>query len=438
MAAGSASDPRSPDSTVRRAVAALAVGALVAFGVVAASSTFLAKQIARDEELAEATRSGNMLVRTVLAGSIQAFVDGDGQAGSALDEAVRLRRSSGSAVYLMIRTGDGRVIYPADREATGQLKSPGTATPPSETTAAVVAADEARSEIGAVASGRMVRVDVPVRLSDGTTAMVFVYSTDDQLRISEEALSVKLVVLSTGAVSLLLLLNLPVSIGLLHRVGKAHREHVRMLFNEVAAVDRERRNVARDLHDGVIQDLAGARYALDALKDEFQSEADEPAQRMLDLSHDAVRRSMQALRTLIIDVAPPDLASDGLPTAIEVLVKRLSNDHRIDVDVAIDLGRSVDGQIAALVYRAVRECLTNIVKHARATHARITIRSDISNVYVVAEDDGDGFPADLDERRRDGHMGLSLLAGTIADLGGRLTIDDREDGAAVRCLIPIG
>lgn len=445
MAASSDGDVGSPDRTVRRAVIALAVGAIIAFAIVVVGSTFLAKQIARDEELAEATRTGNVLVRTALAGAIRALVDGDAQAITALDEAVRIRRGSGSTVYLAVLAPDGHVYYPTDnaemraaeQEQVSQLQLQRTQPLPDKTSATLITADEGRAEIGDLAVGRMVRVDVPLELSRGTTVGVLVYSTDERLRTAEAALSVKLVTLSTGAVSLLLVLNLPVSVWLLRRVGKAHLERVRMLSNEVAAADRERRNIARDLHDGVIQDLAGAGYALEALTTAFEAHADESTRRMLNLSHDAVQRSTQALRTLIFDVAPPDLTSESLSTAIADLAGRL--DHRVDVEVEVDLGTPVGQQTATIVYRAVRECLTNIVKHARAKHARITIRSDASNVYVVAEDDGKGFPADMAERRRNGHLGLTLLAAAIADLGGRLTIDDRGGhGAAVRCRIPIG
>lgn len=436
MAARSRSDPRSPDRSVRRAVVALVVGAVIAFGVVVVGSTFLAKQIARDEELAEAIRSDNLLVRTVLAGPIRALADGDPQAGATLDEAVRIRRSSGSTVYLMILDSGGRVIYPAEHQGSIQQPLRDAASLPAQTVATVISVEQGRSEIGGVATGRMVKASVPMELSNGRSVWAFVYATDERLRTSEAALSVKLVMLSTGAVTLLLLLNLPVSVWLLRGLGKAHQERVRMLSNEVASADRERRNIARDLHDGVIQDLAGAGYALEALADGLT--VDDAARRMLHLSQDAVQRSTQSLRSLVIEVAPPDLTSEDLPTALDVLAGRLSRDHGVDVDVDVDLGVPVGRQSAMIVYRAVREFLINIVKHARATHARITVRSDSSNVYVVAEDDGDGFPKDLAERRGDGHLGLTLLTDTISDLGGRLTIDrHRDKGAAVRCRIPI-
>jgi signal transduction histidine kinase len=437
MAARSPSDPRAPDRSVRRAVVALAVGAIVAFGFVVVGSTFLAKQIARDEELAEAVRTDTDLVGTVLAGTIQSLVDGDPKASAALDEAIRIRRSNGSTVHLTILAEDGEVLYPGGHGAAGQLSFPQTADLSARTSAMLITAEQGRAEIGAAATGRMVRVDMPVQLPSGTPVRALVYATDERLRTSESALSAKLVMLSTGAVTLLLLLNLPVSVWLLRRVDKAHRERARLLANEVVSADRERRNIARDLHDGVIQDLAGAGYALEALTDGLH--VDNAARRMLSLSQDAVRRSTQALRTMIIEVAPPDLTSQDLPTAIDVLAKRLSKEHPVDVHVEVDLRVPVGRQEAIIVYRAVREFLTNVVKHARATHALVTVRSDASNVYVFVEDDGDGFPADMAERRANGHLGLTLLADTIADLGGRLTIDRHRDrGAAVRCRIPIG
>src|SRR5690606_29422661 len=178
---------------------------------------------------------------------------------------------------------------------------------------------------------------------------------------------------------------------------KAHLERVRMLSNEVAAADRERRNIARDLHDGVIQDLAGAGYALEALTTTFEAHADEPTRRMLNLSHDAVQRSTQALRTLIVDVAPPDLTPENLPAAVKELAHSMGVQHRVGVHVSVGLRTPVGEQAAAMAYRAVRELLTNIVKRALVKHARITIRSDASDVYGVAEDDGQGSPSDLVE-----------------------------------------
>ena len=415
------------------------MGALVAFAVVVVTSTFVATHIARDEELAEAVRSGEVLTSTVLVASIQALVNGDPQALTALDDAAQVRRRVGSMVATRVLTRDARVIYADDHSLIGRPLSPKPPAIPAAPHATVITVDQAVSEIGRAATGRMVKVDMPVRLPDGTTVRMFLYSTDERLRTSESALVVRLIILSTGAVSLLLLLNLPVSVWLLRRVGKAHLERIRLLSNEVAAADRERRNIARDLHDGVVQDLAGAGYALEALAGTLPGEPDSTARQMLDLSHDAVRRSTRALRTLIVDVAPPDLSSEGLPAAIADLAARWKRDHGIDVDVTVDLRTPVSPQAATFVYRAVRECLTNTAAHSGGRHAKITIKSDPDDVHLIAEDDGRGFPPDTAERRRNGHIGLNLLAGAVADLGGRLHVDGRQGGGAVvRCTIPVG
>ncbi|MBN9610386.1 MAG: hypothetical protein J0I11_13850 [Actinobacteria bacterium] len=438
MAAGSPRDAGPPDRTVRRAVVALAMGALVAFAVVVVTSTLVATHIARDEELAEAVRSGEVLASTVLVTSIQALVDGDPQALTDLDDAAQVRRRVGAMVATRVLTRDARVIYADDHSLIGKPLSPNPPAIPAAPHATLITVDQAESEIGRAATGRMVKVDMPVQLPDGTTVRMLLYSTDERLRTSESALVVRLIILSTGAVSLLLLLNLPVSVWLLRRVSKAHLERIRLLSNEIAAADRERRNIARDLHDGVVQDLAGAGYALEALAGTLPEGPHSVARQMLDLSHDAVRRSTRALRTLIVDVAPPDLSSEGLPAAIADLAARWKRDHGIDVDVTVDLRTPVSPQAATVMYRAVRECLTNTAAHSGAHHATITITSDPDDVHLIAEDDGCGFPPDTAERRRNGHIGLNLLAGAVADLGGRLHIDGPQGGGAVvRCTIPV-
>lgn len=439
MAVGSSPDVGPPDRTVRRAVVALALGALFALAVVIVGSSYLASQIARDEELAEAVRSGEVLASSVLDTSIQGLMDGQPGALIALDDAVQTRRHNGSMVSLRVLTADAHVVYADDHSLIGKRLSTVPSAPPAGSRATVITAGQAQSEIGRAATGRMVKVDMMVTLPRGSAVRVMLYSTDERLRTSESVLAIKLDVLSAGAVSLLLLLNLPVSVWLIRRVARGHMERIRLLSNEVASADRERRNIARDLHDGVVQDLAGAGYALEALASEVSIGHDGAARQMLDLSRDAVRRSTQALRTLIIEVAPPDLSSEGLPSAVSNLATTVRRKHDIDVDVRVDLRDSISREAATVVYRAVRECLTNTVLHSGGRHAQIDIRSDAVDVHVIAEDDGRGFPADVAERRRSGHMGLNLLAETISDLGGFLAIDGRQDGGAVvRCRIPVG
>jgi signal transduction histidine kinase len=184
---------------------------------------------------------------------------------------------------------------------------------------------------------------------------------------------------------------------------------------------RERRQIARELHDGVVQDLAGVGYAVGALAQSMNPGAGTDTARTLDRVSGAVQDSVARLRTLMVDIYPPDLSSDGLRSAIDGLVIPLRG-QGIVVDVDIELSTEPAPEVAATLYRCAREALTNVVKHADATHVTVNLTGDARTVVLRVQDDGRGVePADLD-RRAEGHLGLQLLRDAAKDLGGELSV----------------
>src|SRR5207302_220476 len=105
------------------------------------------------------------------------------------------------------------------------------------------------------------------------------------------------------------------------------------------------------------------------------------------------------LRTLIVDIAPPDLPREGLESALSDLLAPLS-EHGVETTMDVAGGRSLDGDTELLLYRAAREALRNVVEHAEAHHVRLSLGMDDGSVRLVVEDDGAGFsPTDLERRR---------------------------------------
>jgi signal transduction histidine kinase len=245
-----------------------------------------------------------------------------------------------------------------------------------------------------------------------------------------------LVPFSVLALLLLLVAQLPVSVHLLRRVSRADAERSRLLSNALTASERERRAIARDLHDGVVQDLAGAGYALAAVRANLPSDTGTTTRTAIDKVSEVVRGAVGSLRTMMVDIYPPDLTETGLPQAVEPLAERLRREG-IAVTTRVDVQAALGPQLAAVAYRCTRECMTNVLKHAGAQRAWIEVDGDEHRLLVRVADDGKGPGPALGEVRS-GHLGLQLIRDAVSELGGQVTVVERAGGGTeVRTELPV-
>ena len=184
-----------------------------------------------------------------------------------------------------------------------------------------------------------------------------------------------------GGLLVLLAVQVPLAYGLARRLQRGHEERERLLARAIEASDNERRRIAADLHDGIVQDLAGVAFGLAPLA----AKAPPAEQRVLNASVDRLRQGVRDLRTLLVEIHPPRLESAGLEAALDDLLSPLRSAGRRDRA----RGRARRGD-DALVYRVVREALRNVAEHAQATprHRRRHRRS-----ARPIRDDGRGFDA---------------------------------------------
>jgi signal transduction histidine kinase len=166
-------------------------------------------------------------------------------------------------------------------------------------------------------------------------------------------------------------------------------------------------------------------------------------QQVLDASS-AIRTSIKSLRSLLVEIYPPNLQEEGLQSAIGDLLSGLTT-RGFETRLDADLGEAaIDPEAAGLVYRATQESLRNVATHSAATQVRVELRVVGSStqqraVRLVVDDNGRGFSADtLDERAAEGHVGLRGLAGLVADLGGTMTVRSAPgEGTRVEVSVPI-
>jgi signal transduction histidine kinase len=191
-----------------------------------------------------------------------------------------------------------------------------------------------------------------------------------------------------------------------------------------AAADESRRRIERDLHDGAQQRLVHAvivlKLALRALKN---GDADAG-----ELVAEALRHAEQAnseLRELAHGILPAALTRGGLREGVEALVSRVPLPVSVDVSA-----ERLPADVEATVYFVISESLTNVVKHARADRAKVTVQAGHGGLRAEIRDDGIGG---ADSSRGSGLIGLS---DRIEALGGKLEVTSPA-GSGTTLLIEI-
>jgi signal transduction histidine kinase len=284
---------------------------------------------------------------------------------------------------------------------------------------------------------KLLEVYMPVHTQSGRPLLFEAY-----LRFSDVAASGRKVWLAFlpavfAALLMLWLLQLPIAVRLARRLRRAHAEREALLLRALNASDTERRTIAADLHDGVVQDLAGTSYALAVAAEKAERASRSDVARALRNGANATRQSMRQLRSLLVEIYPPNLRDAGLEPALNDLAARaVARGVAVEVDVVDDV-RLSDG-VERLVFRTAQEALRNVVEHAGAETCSIAVHANGNGVELLVADDGRGFDHTvLEQRRAQGHFGLALLADQAADLGGSLDIDSTPgSGTRVRLRLP--
>ncbi|MGH8868232.1 MAG: histidine kinase [Actinomycetes bacterium] len=209
----------------------------------------------------------------------------------------------------------------------------------------------------------------------------------------------------------------------------------------------ERRRLARDLHDSVVQQVFSMRMQAKALRVQLDGEHVDPA-RMRNTAEELAELSDNALadlRGLVFELRPLDLADRGLVAAVREHAASVEARAGVHVEVHAPADLSVGREAEEDLYRIVQEALHNVVKHARAT--RVDIRFGVpadtpGGLAVEVTDDGcgrspeNGAPPVTRPRRS---LGLVSMRERVQHWGGRLTAGPRPTGGwAVEVMLPAG
>jgi signal transduction histidine kinase len=199
--------------------------------------------------------------------------------------------------------------------------------------------------------------------------------------------------------------------------------------------ERERRRIARELHDEVGQTLAFARTGLASAR---KATSDARREAILDDVSQALRQAIRDTRDLIFDLSSPLMNELGLGAALgEWLEEQVGKKHGLQTELIYDGRRfPLDDDTRAILFRCTRELLTNVVKHAQARRVTVRLEGDETLVRIVVQDDGIGFDTDAipEAMEREAGFGLFSIRERMADLNGSLEIQS-EPGQGCRVVL---
>jgi signal transduction histidine kinase len=216
----------------------------------------------------------------------------------------------------------------------------------------------------------------------------------------------------------------------------ADRAKMRLLAAEViAAGDRERSALARELHDSVAQHLAAVLLQLAAAE---RDSSDPVVAERLEEARNSVEYALQEARALSHALHPGVLDDLGLEAALRKLARDSSNGNGVDVDVSCAAGpERLPRDVEAVLYRVAQEAVRNATTHASPRRVRVSVQQTDDEATLSVHDDGVGFDLAETEARRSG-MGLTSMQERVDLLDGRLEINTAKgSGTTISATVPL-
>lgn len=404
---------------VRTAVARFLAAGFVALVLVATPVSFWIRAEAERHALSNAKDVTQRLADNVVAPLVtNQLLAGDPEAIRVLARKLEPWLAEGGVTRIKVWDGQGKVLYSDAESLIGQKfeheewarllldGGPATATLESQ------GADENIYEAG---SGELVEVYVRSTSLGGAPIIFETYSSGESVRREQEAVLIGMIPPVLLSLAALQLAQMVPAVRLARRIQESQTARHALLHCAIEASDQERRQIAGELHDQVIQDLSGLAYALES-EERNGAPAAKP---VFEKARTMLQDNIRTLRAMTSELYPPDVEELGLKTSLLRLQAPVA-EHGIALSVDMPDNLVLDRDLAILVYRVAREAVANAAKHSSAKIALVSISRIGDRTRVTVVDDGLGF--NPDEPRPEGHFGLKILADTIQQAGGTLEV----------------
>ncbi len=218
-------------------------------------------------------------------------------------------------------------------------------------------------------------------------------------------------------------------------------DQLRALASQLSQAElRERKRLAKILHDHIQQLIVAARMQLSWLKRDNNMERMQATAQGVD---GILREALEASRSLTVDLSPPALHEAGLTGGLNWLAARIREKNRFTVNLRTDnTAEPSSEEIRILLFECARELLFNAVKHADVSEAQvILLRTSDGHIKLIVSDQGKGFDPDIIRKRRPGEMtfGLFSIQERLMHIGGRMDVESAPGkGSRVTLWVPAG
>lgn len=450
-------------------------GGLLLLLAVAWGTGALAQQAANREAVSDARATTELLAGSVAEPALpRGLVAGRAGAIDRFDRAVLQRLLVDDVVRVKIWDETGRIVY-SDRTALIGQRFPlegeqrlVLAGGPTASSFSALERAENRFEGSAVG---LVEVYTRITSPEGVPLLFEVYFDARQVAAEREEVFAAFRPITLGGLALFLVLTSPLLWLLTSRLQAAGRDRERLLQAAVDASDAERRRIARDLHDGVVQDLAGTAMRLSAAARRTGAAGAIPAQRdhegvaatpappsvtlpavlpvtasvtlpvrrpvpqqepvsaatvsaatvsaELEQMSESLRRGLRSLRSLLVEIYPPDLHAHGLAGALDDLLAPAAG-AGVRTRLLVGCLDRVPEERVAVAWRVAQEAVRNALRHGEPRHLWVRVHTEGDRLRLVVSDDGTGF--DPDRLPGGHHFGLRGLRDLVRETGGLLDV----------------
>lgn len=226
---------------------------------------------------------------------------------------------------------------------------------------------------------------------------------------------------------------------LIEELGQKEKFLHHLVDKIITAQEDERKRLASDLHDGIIQSLIAIWYRLQRIAPDTNPDPGQWYHEISDLTK-VLGEQIQDIRRILYDLRPIILDNYGLVPAIQSYAHKIQEQNGLRINLSIQ-GEDVKlpPRIEITLFRILQEAITNVIKHSGATLVSIDFNANVNQIQMSVRDNGTGFKKiNLSRNRKETRLGLASIQERALLLNGTCTINSRPDeGTQVKITIPL-